>query len=418
MRYVIIFFFIFCKSFSQLSSCKEFELTELRVKRPQVEFPDHQVEFGFLKKLPIKTMERGNSIQEYDRNGNLISTKNIAKDYYQSTNVCQYKNGILTESRSISIADKTRIESYNEESMRRGNEEMKQNGTGTAAIMDPQSTESVYTAVLNNKNQVVSYKKEKIEINGSNRKIIGSDTGEFIYKDGNISEAKYRGITEQYFYKNGLLSEVKRTEKKQWLFERRNTNQYIYDSRKNLIAISYSTEDYQDGKYQSGNKGQKDSATYDNKNRLIRIGSKKNFIPYKYDAGNNITEISEYSNNKLQSQKGYVYDKNLMVKSSESKIPITENSDIYFKDYMYKNGLLAEVKNYTVKYPYGHKTVYQYNDKKQLVNITDYRSKFKDGKLLENEFEKGSETNFIYEGKSVIIKGNRTISQSGKYELY
>ncbi|KFF08687.1 hypothetical protein IX38_04395 [Chryseobacterium luteum] len=57
MRYVIIFFFIFCKSFSQFSSCKEFELTELRVKRPQVEFPDHQVESGFLKKLPIKTMK-------------------------------------------------------------------------------------------------------------------------------------------------------------------------------------------------------------------------------------------------------------------------------------------------------------------------------------------------------------------------
>jgi hypothetical protein len=99
--------------------------------------------------------------------------------------------------------------------------------------------------------------------------------------------------------------------------------------------------------------------------------------------------------------------KNLLTKVSE----IRGGTKSYHKQYTYKNGLLTEMKAYAGP-TLNAKMVFEYNDKNHLTKASLLYPK----NASDTEFTTSTETEYIYEGKSVIVKnqGKETV----RYELY
>lgn len=416
MRYSFLLFLLASVPVSaQIDICPTYVIPEISIKKIQfLSFPEMEIENQNLKKLPIRKKITYNSITEYDKNGNIIKTTQT--DNTQKNLKCTYRNGILTEKQLLYIADKDKIEASNRKALQQAEERAKytDNGLIDLAYQQPNSTESLYTATLNSKNQVTSYRSQEFEINGNNKKLTSDQKTDITYQDDKISTIKSPNSSQQYFYQNGIL--VKRESQVNEKFqEKKITEELLHDRNKNLIAIRYKEELTRNGEIAGKSSGIRDSVSYDQNNRMIRFGWKKDFTQYTYDHSGNLASVTDFYNNKENKRTEFVYDKNLLIKISEISGD-SSSPKKYLNEYTYKNGLMTEVKYYA-NAQLTAKKVFEYNNKNQLTKAISLSPVYDREKgLIENEFKTSAQTEYVYDGKFVIMKNND--KEALRYELY
>ncbi len=391
---------------AQMDICPIYSIPEVNVKK--INFlvtPDMEAEALNLKKLPVKKKITSLGITEYDKKGNVIKEE-AQLSLYRKTIKCTYTNGILTERQYLYFPDKEKTEAANRESLRAGEAEIARNGIGSVAYAEPNKTESLYTATLNNKNQVTSFRTQEFTFKGNDKKLISEQQTDITYLNGKISSVKSANGTEQYTYKNGLLAKRDRKIKDN-MMEKTISEEFLYDNNKNLIGIQYKEEATRNGEMMGKSSGMMDPISYDSKNRMVKYGSGQSFTQYTYDSAGNMSSITDYSGGIDLGKKEFEYEKNLLTKVSEIKGGVKS----YQSQYTYKNGLLTEMKSYSGP-TLNAKMVFEYNDKNYLTKASLLYPKNASG----TEFTTSTETEYIYEGKSVIVKnqGKETV----RYELY
>lgn len=391
---------------AQMDICSTYTIPEVRVNK--INFlvtPNMKVEDLNLKKLPIKKKITSVGVTEYDKNGNVIKEE-TQHGSFRKTIKCTYTNGVLTERQYLYFPDKEKIEAANRESLRTGEAEIARNGMGSVAYAEPNKTESLYTATLNNKNQVTSFRTQEFTFKGNDKQLTSEQQTDITYLNGKISSVKSANGTEQYTYKNGLLAKRDRNIKDN-MMEKTISEEFLYDNNKNLIGIQYKEEATRNGEMMGKSSGMMDPISYDSKNRMVKYGEGQYFTQYTYDNTGNIASMADYSGGIELGRKEFEYDKNLLAKVSE----IRGGTKSYHKQYTYKNGLLTEMKSYSGP-TLNAKMVFEYNYKNHLNKASLLYPKNASG----TEFTTSSETEYIYEGKSVIVKnqGKETV----RYELY
>ncbi|MEE6127986.1 hypothetical protein V2E39_11390 [Chryseobacterium arthrosphaerae] len=391
---------------AQMNICPTYTIPEVRINK--INFlvtPNMEVEDLNLKKLPIKKKITPAGVTEYDKNGNIIKEE-TQHGSFRKTIKCTYTNGVLTERQYLYFPDKEKTEAANRESLRTGEAEIAGNGMGSVAYAEPNKTESLYTATLNNKNQVTSFRTQEFTFKGNDKKLTSEQQTDITYLNGKISSVKSANGTELYTYKNGLLAKRDRKIKDN-MIEKSISEEFLYDSNKNLIGIQYKEEATRNGEIMGKSSGMRDPISYDSKNRMVKYGNGQSFTQYTYDSAGNMSSMTDYSGGIDLGKKQFEYEKNLLTKVSEIKGGVKSSQD----QYTYKNGLLTEMKSYSGS-TLNAKMVFEYNDKNHLTKASLLYPKNASG----TEFTPSSETEYIYEGKSVTVKnqGKETL----RYELY
>ena len=402
-----------------MDKTKEFAYPELKIES-QI---DDLYMFRYLKNndpknFKIKSRLLGNVLTEYDSNGNIISETKNESDLYDKKTFYTYKNGILVEKITTSKAHKERIKRRNTESELQAKRDMERNGIATSVIYDSEDTEDIYNAELDKKNRIISTTNKSFTIANGEKKLTKVNITKIDYSGNKITKIKSGNSKSffeiNYFYEGNLLvrkesinggTDVMHYQQNKKIYK------YKYDKEKNLVAIYNVDEYYIKGKRNDNNTlSLKDSANYDNKNRMIWHGNKYRYETFKYDKNNNITEYSKFRNDKseqkLDFRHEYEYYNNKIVRYSETDNRFSTAPRSYSQKLIYDNGLLKEIQNSSEKVPIGAKTVYEYNDKNQLIKISEYIPKsFKNKNAPENEFELSEITQYIYNDKTLIIKG-------------
>ncbi|UKB83077.1 hypothetical protein LF887_18985 [Chryseobacterium sp. MEBOG06] len=416
MRYSFLLFLAASIPVSaQVDTCPTYVTPEISIKKIQfLSYPEMEIENQNLKKLPIRKKITSTSITEYDKNGNII--KNTQTGSTQKNLKCTYTNGILTEKQFVYIADKDKIEASNRQALQQAEARAKYSNDGIIDVsyQQPNSTESLYTATLNSKNQVTSYRSQEFELSEKSKKLTSDQKTDITYQDGKISTIQSPDSRQQYFYQNGIL--VKRESQVTERFqERKTTEELLHDKNKNLIAIRYKEELTRNGEIAEKRSGIRDSVSYDQKNRMIRFGWKKDFSQYTYDKSGNLASVTDFYNNKENKRTEFVYDKNLLIKISEISGD-SSSPKKYLKEYTYKNGLMTEVKYYA-NTQLTAKKVFEYNNKNLLTKALSLNPVYDREKgLIKNEFKTSLQTEYVYDGKFVIMKNND--KEALRYELY
>lgn len=410
MKYLPLLFLTASLSVSAQMICPTYSIPEIRVKK--INFlvaPYMEVEDLNLKKLPVKKKISSLGITEYDKNGNVIKNE-VQNNSYKTTIKCTYTNGILTERQSLYVPDKEKTEAANQESLRAGEAEIARNGIGSVAYSSPNKTESLYTATLNNKNQITSFRTQEFTFNGNDKKLISEQKTDITYLNGKISTVKSSNGTEQYSYKDGQLTKRDRNIMDN-MIDKKISEEYLYDKNKNLIGIQYKEEATRNGESMGKSSGIMDPVTYDSNNRMIKYGGDQSFTQYTYDNAGNLASMADYSGGIDLGKKEFEYEKKLLTKVSEIKGGTTSYQD----HYTYKNGLLTEMKAY-VGPTLTAKKVFEYNNRNLLTKAISLYPADKAKNASGPEFITSGETEYIYEGKSVIVKnqGKEII----RYELY
>lgn len=409
MKYSSIFFLVASFSASaQMNICPTYSIPEIRVKKINfLVFPEMEVEALNLKKLPIKKKTTALGITEYDKNGNII--KEVQNGDTQRTIKCTYTNGILTERQALFITDKNKAEASNRESQQRAEVQLSRDGMASVSYTNPNNIEKLYTATLNNKNQITSFRTQDFTFNGSNKKLTSEQNTDITYLNGKISSIKSPNGSEQYTYKNGLL--LKREQNiTDNMIEKKISEEFLYDKNNNLIGIQYKEEATRNGELMGKSSGIMDPVSYDSKNRMVKFGKDQTFTQYTYDNTGNLASIADYSGGIDLGKTEFEYNNKLLTKVSELKGGTRSSMD-----YSYKNGLLTEMNSY-YRSTLMSKMVFNYNDKNQLTKVRRLDPVQKEKSSPGHEFTTASETEYLYEGKSVIVKdqGKETV----RYELY
>ena len=410
---------LFAQNYS-IDKSKEFVYPKLEIKSPI----DDLKMFHFLsdfkpKNYKIKSIFSNNILTEYDIDGNVISQTMNEFGLYNTRVIYEYKNGLLLKKTTTKKADKEKIEKENRENERRAVADMQKDGIATTALFDSQDTEVSYRAKLDKKDRITMISNNIYNLSSNEKKITSSKNTKIDYLGNKITRI-YVGDDKnfyemKYFYDGNLLTsqesidggtDIMRYQQHKEIYK------YLYDNRKNLVAIYNVDEYYIKGRRNDKNSlSLKDSANYDIKNRMIWHGNKYNFSTYEYDKNNNVIKLSSFkkvqSGYKINVVQEYEYDKlNNLIKYSEFDYRYLENPKSSSKKFVYENGLLKEVQTSSEKYSAGSKTVFEYNSKNQLVKKTEYYPKrFKEKDALENEFYVADETIYIYGEKSLIING-------------
>ncbi|UKB80604.1 hypothetical protein [Chryseobacterium sp. MEBOG07] len=151
MRFSFLLFLVmpFC-AFSQVNTCPTYTIPEVRVKKTQFFVtPESKIEELNLKKLSIKEKITPTLVIEYDINGNIV--KETQNSDYQMITKCTYTKGVLTERQSLYITDKNKTEAANQKAEREAEIELKRDGMTSVAYANPNNTERLYTATINDK---------------------------------------------------------------------------------------------------------------------------------------------------------------------------------------------------------------------------------------------------------------------------
>ncbi|RQO38249.1 hypothetical protein DBR39_15395 [Chryseobacterium sp. KBW03] len=400
----------FC-AFSQVNTCPTYTIPEVRVKKIQFFVtPESKIEELNLKKLSIKEKITPTLVTEYDINGNIV--KETQNSDYQMITKCTYTKGVLTERQSLYITDKNKTEAANQKAQREAEIELKRDGMTSIAYANPNNTERLYTATINDKNQVTSYRSQEFEFNGKNKKLTSDQKTDITYQNGKISTVKSPNSSEQYYYQNNILVKKEQQTTDKFQGDKKVVEEFLYDQNKNLIGIQYQEEAIRNGESMGKSSGIKDPVMYDQKNRIIRFGGKEQFTQYTYDNIGNMTSITDFYKDKEVKKIEFSYQKNNIIK-------IVETSGIqkYYTDYIYKNSLMTEMKTYSDKTPILSKMVFEYNNKNQLTKVSRLSPVYDREKgLLENKFTTASETEYVYDGKFVIMKNQG--KEALRYKLY
>lgn len=401
MKSIVFWFLLF---FSTISF-GQFQSPEPKMILPELKLPENNLNYlkSYRKKVKKSIIDKKTT--EFDEEGNVI--KEIIVDFpIKKTILYNYSNGVLVEKSTTSEANSQALNRLNSETLIR---EADQNAV--ALYEDVNQTE-LYKAILDSKNRVISFTNEtnyKDNKPIKTRKSI-SETS-VVYDNNAIVEIKKSNATEHYFYDKNLIVKKELTQT-QGPTKNIETDIYTYDKNKNLIAIHHSSQIFYPNKPVRENRFLKDSAVYNNKNQLIRSGTKIRHITYQYDSKNNLTERFQFIDEKPYLKEELVYTNNLVTKhiTTHFNTAPKENS-IITTTYDYKNDSLINQETQGSSAKFCEKITYQYDSKTRIEKVSKYT---RIGTA--NPYKPSSEKRWEYTENSLKIIGS--YGDINIYEFY
>ena len=428
----LLLFSIICHAQNYtLDKSKEFIYPELKIESPVDQFKMFIFarDYNTLNTEKIKSVFSNKTLTEYDIKGNIIRISSSDK-FYDKTTILVYRNGILTEKKMMSKVHKENVEKKIKEQNKKAQADMERNGIATVENLESEDTESIYKIELDKKERIISKSWKDYKIIDGEKNLIKDSNTKIEYSGNKITSIKTGNsesfFEEKYFYDGNLLIGKEGIDGGTDAFRYQKTktiHKYLYDKRKNLIALYDVNEYYINGKRSDDNKlSLRDSAIYDEKNRIIWHGYKYRYETFKYDNNDNVIEFSKFNKNKLEEKLNlkqvYEFDtKNNIIKFTEIDFRTTSPYSSVRK-LIYKNGLLKEIQNSSEKTPIGGKFVYEYDDKNRLTKKSEFVPKrFLHKNAKENEFDLGDETTYLYGNKSLVVK-NKYGNTIAEYTFY
>lgn len=419
MKKILLFFVcaISVNLYSQYYSLKkpsELNFLDPIIEKPK-EFSFHeQKEYFNSKEFKIKSKLISDKLTEYNVNGNIISEKN---DLFNKKITYTYTGKILTEKKTITIANKKNISKKEQQQDKEINRQTL-NSVGSTMVSKSvyisDNREELETIDLDKNNKIIAFFYKDYKIDDASKKALISDNSYKVsYNNGKISEINSKNKTEKYYYERDLLIKKEYLEAASNLFsqDKKEVYSYHYDTRKNLIAIWRDETVSRNGNIDGHSFYRIDSASYDNKNRVIWQGSKNSFKTFKYDSKNNILEVSDSRDNKIYLKNEYVYNsQNQIEKASIIFYKNEKEEGRLFKNFIYNNDLLKEIQTGN-----DQKTVLDYNDKKDLIKVSEYRKPYQEKDKPPVDFRLDSETKYIWGTKSLSTENKYS---STKYTFY
>lgn len=408
-----------------LSGYAQFKSPEVTLKSPKIIFPEEAVDYSklagkILKKKTIITKESNGTLRNetnvaFDKNGNITNETKLESPYLY-TFIYTYKKNNLIEKKTAVTSDVEFIKRFNQDSEQRSQTSNRNDEVTMSVIYDERNETELYQAVFDNNNLITSYRTENYSKNNATNELKKSVSEYTITYDQNrISKIKSDSGVNRYFYKNDLL--VKKTfESVTPKYQRTVDEDYSYDKNNNLIVVKINSL------FRSGDKilekinKVRDSAVYNNTNKIIWLRNEEYIKTFKYNSDNLITEISTFYKTTPVSKQEYFYDNSLLTKSISTDFG---RKYIVTKIYKYNNGILKEYE--TIDYYTNQdfrsifKSIYEYNEKNQIKKITLLK-KFLPKEGVEMNFTVENETSFNYTQNSIIITQKNGSLE--KYEFY
>lgn len=401
-------FFICLTSFGQFKP----SLPEPSIIRPQIILPESQINDyarSYNKKIRKTIIDK--VITEFDKNGNIIKKTTVLGP---STNivVCTYKNNVLIETIDSTVTNSAEVKKENANLIR---ESKRQNADFDAIPQyDDNVPTYIYKALLDKNNRVISYTFEQKKAGADKRENFVHQTN-ILYNKDKVTDITTNDIAkEHYSYDKNFLVK-KETILVNGKFKSLKSTQYNYDIKNNLIRIKYNAEESYDGKVRNHDNYVNDSAVYNNKNQLIWAGVKRQFMTYKYDNNNNITEFCQYNDGKEYSKDEYFYKNKQLIKNIKTtNHGPNKEKFVVITNYNYNEGKLAGIKKITPTLTLDNEVIYEYDENNHLkksIEKNTYSNKTNENKQISNTV-----TNFNYNKNTLTIE-----SQYGdvkKYEFY
>ncbi len=388
----------------------EFAMSEPKIEWPlQFRLPSH------INAYPIKSLNLNlksalidNTLTDYDSLGRIISE--VKKEgTNKTTTLYTYQNNILVHKQKIIESDKSKAKKLNIEAEL---EAEKNPDLATYEYNDTNNYRIVYEATTNQNNQVVSYTKKEFKTHQGKRKLISEISANITYTNGLVTAIESSNSTTRFFYQNGLL--VKKEVFTPGMFQDvKEVVKYRYNSKQNLISIWKETTYAKGERIDSYSERLIDTATYDKRNRAIRIGVYEGYVLFTYDDNNNVILSQFYQKPKeLFDQKEYSYNEQNQLKSYKETI-YKNNKSLFcnYNTFFYKDSLLTEIIHHASS-NHNSKTIYTYDENQRLVLKTEY-------KIINNIVQKDeiiSQTNYLLSDKTLQIFGN--YSENARFTFY
>lgn len=411
----ILFLSLFLKC---LTSFGQFKQPELTIIRPEIILPESQLNcYAKPKKLKKRILDR--TTTEYDRNGNIIK-EIITDDTSVETNIYNYKNNVLVEKNGSTITDSKKVKNINANTI---SSTISDDGTTVIALLNDASLTTNYKAELDKNNRVISSTYQYNENRGYNPIHFILKTN-VIYENGKIVEINNSNNEKEYYFynKNRLVKKENIKEKygnskisgiEYFLYE---IEEYLYDTKNNLITIKYNSKNTLKGKVIEQSNYTKDSAVYNNKNKLIWVGQKISFMTYKYDNNNNIIERCQFNHGKEKSKDEYFYKNNQLIKviNTDNYEPDNRNF-VVTTNYSYNEGKLTNCKKTNSTLSLDQECIYEYDEAGCLKKITEnnayYNKKTAEAKRIDTTV-----TNYNFNKNTLTIRSK--YGGLKEYEFY
>lgn len=418
-----IFLFFVCvfginlhAQYYSLQKPPELKFLDLIIEDPkESSFFEEREDFNS-KEFKIKSKLSDDRLTEYDNIGNIIREKD---NLYDTKSTYTYKNKVLIEKKTITVANKENISKQEKEEQqeieriqprRLNNDDV---SVVEKTLYTPYNKESFQTVDLDKNNRIISfsYKEYKTDIN--KKELISDASYNVSYSNHKISEIQSKNETEKYYYDKDLLVKKEYFKSALNLFsqDKKEIFYYHYDRKNNLMAIWRDETVSRNGTIDGHSYGIIDSANYDDKNRVIWKGSKTRFKTYKYDSKNNVIESSMLNGNKLFLKNEYQYNpQNQIIKTLQTHSNNEKEPFHYSKTFLYDKNLLKEI-----QVGNDSKTTFEYNESRDLIKVNKYRKPYPEKDKPEVEFRLESETKYTWGEKSLLME-NR--SSTLKYTFF
>jgi hypothetical protein len=389
----------------------EFAMSEPKIEWPnQFHMPSHINAYPIKKlNLTLKSVLIDNTLSNYDSMGRIVSE--VKKEgTNKTTTLYTYQNNILIQKQKIIEADKSKAKKLNREAEIEAERDLE---LATYEYNDTNNYYIVYNATTNQDNQVVSYTKKEFKTLQGKRKLISESLTNITYTDGQVTTIESSKSTTRFFYQNGLL--IKKEVFTPGMYQdRKEVDKYRYNSKQNLVSIWKETTYGKGERIDSYSERLIDTATYDEKNRAIRIGVYEGYVLFKYDDNNNVILSQFYQKpNELFDQKEYIYNEQNQLKSYK-ETHYKNNKSWYFNDntFTYEDSLLTEITQTSSNPDNNSKTFYTYDENQRLVLKTEY-------KIINNKVQKDeviNQINYTLSDKTLQIFGNYSVN--ARYIFY
>jgi len=371
----------------------QFKSPQLKIERPNKDIPTLELEILIKKDKKIKKIsdKNGKDFTEYDLNGNITKRVN-ARDLSTITENYEYKNGVLIKKTTTEIANEEEIKKENERNMKRNE--------SVSVFYKTENKEHIYSTTLDHKHRIISYQNQNIITDENNNKNTYTKVYSVSYIKNKISEITSEDYHLKFLYDGkNLVKEIENS--KNYYQHTRKIYDYSYDKNNNLIAIKFTEEYSQDGiKYDKQNTYTVDSASYDNKNRIIWTGTKNKYSTYKYFPNGKLSEINNFEKEVQTSKTEFFYEDNLLTKLLEISYTHKKiNPLISTTEFKYdKNRNAIESKSYSPFSKEDYIQLIEYEEGKP-IKYTDYYAK-KNDENLKIDYDK----RVIYEKDYTIIE--------------
>jgi hypothetical protein len=382
-----------------------FKSPEPKFVQPTVKLLENLGQFKYVDFGKVKRINDNGRIRKYDPQGNIISD---SISYSEGTKVAHYtyQSGKLIAYSSLFTPDMKELERQKRSNQIDAENQIRESGEAVVAEMNSNQTETSYSAKFNKNGQIESY-FWKYDVKDG-KKYAGKNY-EVKYDKNKIIEINSYDIVEKFYYKSDLLIKKEIINN---LYKSIETLNYYYTNSGNLHYIT-SENNHSNSKINS-RPILKDSAAYDNKNRIIWYGMKSNYTTYSYDKKNRLTEETKYLSKNLYSKNQYEYVNDNLIKMMQKSYDVKGKEFGSVTEYLYEKNKLSEIKTEVLNFDINSKKKYIYDDENRLIFIKKIDYKKSNLSTIDND-KYTTETAIKYNNKIVIVNNNSSII---RYEFY